>query len=198
MNTSHKKQEKKAKFKNLTHHFLIATPHMPDERFNRCVVYVCRHDEQGVLGLVINQPLPDVTVGKLFDDLDIDCKSQTITHELALAGGPVHPEIGFVLHTGQPTWVSSFAISENICITTSRDILQSIASGEGVRKFQMCLGHASWSRKQLAREIAQGDWLVCPADSKLLFDIPYDERWHKAGEKLGINLDYLTTEIGHA
>ncbi len=196
--TEHSSKKKTANFKNLTHHFLIATPQMPDERFSRSLVYVCRHDKQGVLGLVINQPLLDVTVGKLFDDLDIECKSETVTHELALAGGPVHPEIGFVLHTGQPTWAASFAISENVCITTSRDVLQSIATGSSVSRFQMFLGHASWRRKQLANEIEQGDWLVCPADLQMLFDVPYDERWHKAGEKLGVNLDYLSAETGHA
>ncbi|MBS9779053.1 MAG: YqgE/AlgH family protein [Moraxellaceae bacterium] len=183
---------------NLTHHFLIASPQMTDERFNRSLIYIFRHDKQGALGLVINHPLPDVSLKKLFEDLDIECKQQAIAHELALAGGPVHPEIGFILHTGQPTWASSFAISENVCITTSRDIIQSIATDGGVSKFQMCLGHSRWLKKQLLDEINRGDWFVCPADLHLLFDVPYDERWHLAGEKIGINLDYLSAEMGHA
>lgn len=183
---------------NLTHHFLIAAPQMPDPRFARTLVYVCRHDEQGVLGLVVNQPILDARVGKLLENLEIEVSVPEVMHDLALAGGPVHPEIGFVLHTGQPIWASSFAISENICITTSRDILEHIANGQGVEHYQLCLGHASWGRQQLQQELDNGDWLLCPADLTLLFNTPFDQRWHKAGEKLGVHLDFLSTEIGHA
>lgn len=212
--------------KNLTHHFLIATPQMPDSRFNRALVYICRQDKQGVLGLVVNQPFKDTTVGHLFDDLDIDYDTKhdsskdsnddvnnntnnnhikqseqfaiNLNQEAALSGGPVFPEVGFVLHTGQPTWASSFGISENVCVTTSKDILHSIASGSGVGHFHMFLGHASWGNDQLTQEIEQGDWLVCPADLSILFDIPFSKRWHSAGLKLGVNLDLLTSDIGHA
>lgn len=187
---------------NLTHHFLIATPKMPDKRFARALVYICRHDAQGALGLIVNAPLLDTSIARLFDDLEIDSSSNdSILHELALSGGPVHPEVGFVLHTGQPTWASSFAISENICITTSRDILENIAmgtTGSSVGHFHLCLGHASWGKQQLITEIESGDWLVCPADLQLLFNTPFDERWHIAGEKIGVNLDYLDAHIGHA
>lgn len=184
--------------KNLTHHLLIATPQMPDERFDRAVVYICRHDSQGALGLVINKPFKDTSVGRLLEDLEMTCKDKRLMHEMALSGGPIAPEIGFILHTGQPSWASSFAISENVCVTTSRDILESIALGTGVGHFQVCLGHASWGAKQLATEIEKGDWLVCPADLDILFNTPYDECWHKAGQKLGIDLDFLGAEVGHA
>ncbi|WP_230658740.1 YqgE/AlgH family protein [Psychrobacter sp. I-STPA10] len=183
---------------NLTHHFLIATPKMPDPRFNRTLVYVCRHDPHGVLGLVVNKPILDANVGKLLEDLDIEVKDSCVMGDTALEGGPMYPEIGFVLHTGQPQWASSFAISENSCITTSRDILQHIAQGQGVGHYHLCLGHASWRKNQLEAEIAQGDWLVCPADLSLLFEIPFDERWHQAGEKIGVHLDFLSDDIGHA
>ncbi|WP_227430235.1 YqgE/AlgH family protein [Psychrobacter sp. I-STPA6b] len=186
------------KLNNLTHQLLVATPQMPDERFNRALIYVCRHDPQGVLGLVINKPILDANVGKLLEDLDIDVTDHQVRHDTALEGGPMYPEIGFVLHTGQPHWASSFAISENICITTSRDILQHIAQGQGVGHYYLCLGHASWSAGQLEAEIAQGDWLLCPADLSLLFETPFDERWHQAGEKIGVHLDFLSDDIGHA
>lgn len=192
--------------KNLTHHFLIATPQMPDSKFERALVYICRQDKQGVLGLVVNQPLLNTTVGHLFDDLEIDYNSNNksdqkkvnLNQEPALSGGPVFPEVGFVLHTGQPTWASSFGISENVCVTTSKDILHSIASGVGVGHFHMFLGHASWGNKQLLAEIEQGDWLICPADLSILFNTPFNKRWHSAGQKMGINLDLLTADIGHA
>ena len=184
--------------KNLTHHLLIATPSMPDERFRHALIYVCRHDKYGVLGLRINEPLADMQVGKLLDNLGMDVTDESVMGDLALDGGPVRPEVGFVLHTGQPQWASSFAISENSCLTTSRDILEHIASGQGVGHYHLCLGHASWGKGQLEREIEQGDWLACPADMALLFDVPFEERWHHAGSKLGINLDLLSLDIGHA
>lgn len=183
---------------NLTHHFLIAAPQMPDPRFERALIYICRHDQQGALGLRINQPIEGARVGKLLEDLDIEVTAAEVMDDLALDGGPLYPEVGFVLHTGQPNWASSFAISENLCLTTSRDILQRIAAGEGVGHYHLCLGHASWGKTQLERELETGDWLVCPADLSLIFETPFEERWHLAGDKLGINFDFLSSDIGHA
>ena len=183
---------------NLTHHFLIATPQMPDPRFEQALIYICRHDEYGALGLRVNQPIDDARVGKLLEDLDIEVTNPQVMDDLALEGGPMYPEIGFVLHTGQPVWASSFAISENICITTSRDILQRIAAGQGVGHYQLCLGHAAWGKSQLERELSSGDWLVCPADLTLLFETPFEERWHLAASRIGVNLDFLSSDIGHA
>lgn len=183
---------------NLTHHFLIASPSMPDERFAQTLIYICRHDRNGALGLVVNRPILDTKVGKLLENLDIEVSDDNIMHDLALDGGPVFPEVGFVLHTGQPNWASSFGISENVSITTSKDILRRIAAGEGIGHYHLCLGHASWFKDQLEKEINQGDWLVSPADLSLLFEIPFDERWHQAAEKIGVHLDFLSDDIGHA
>lgn len=183
---------------NLTHHFLIADPELSDPRFEQTLVYICRHDKQGALGLIVNRPLGHARVGKLLENLDIDITDPQVTECLALEGGPMYPEIGFVLHTGQPTWASSFAISENVCITTSQDILQQIAIGQGIGYYQLCLGHASWGKKQLEDEINNGDWLVCPADLTLLFDTPFAKRWRLAADKIGVNMNYLSSDIGHA
>lgn len=183
---------------NLSHHFLIATPRMPDLRFSQSVIYLCHHDDKGALGLVINNPIVDTTVGQLFDNLDIEVNAPKLMHSYPLLGGPVHEEVGFVLHTGQAVWASSFAIAENICLTTSLDILKSLANQGGPSHFELCLGHASWTKGQLQQEIGTGDWLLCPADSQLLFGTPYDERWHKAAQKLGVDLDFLSDDIGHA
>lgn len=183
---------------NLTHHFLIAAPQMPDPRFERSLIYVCRHDQHGVLGLRVNEPIMDARVGKLLEDLDIEVSDPQVMDDVALEGGPMYPEVGFVLHTGQPIWSSSFAISENVCITTSRDILQRIAAGQGVGHYQLCLGHAAWGKSQLERELSSGDWLVCPADLTLLFETPFEERWHLAASRIGVNLDFLSSDIGHA
>lgn len=183
---------------NLTHYLLIAAPELSDPRFERALIYICRHDQQGALGLRVNRPIAHSRVGKLLEDLDIEVTNSQVMDDVALDGGPMYPEIGFVLHTGQPQWASSFAISENVCITTSQDILQCIAAGQGIGHYQLCLGHASWSKKQLDRELENGDWLVCPADLTLLFDTPFEERWQVAAEKIGVNFDYLSSDIGHA
>ena len=183
---------------NLSHHFLIATPKMPDPRFSQSVIYLCHHDDKGTLGLVINAPIIDTTVGQLFDNLDIEINAPKLRHSYPLLGGPIYEEVGFVLHTGQAVWASSFSIAENICLTTSLDILKSLANQGGPTHFQLFLGHASWAKGQLKKEIDAGDWLICPADSQLIFDTPYDERWHKAGQRLGVDLDFFSDDIGHA
>lgn len=183
---------------NLTNHFLIATPNIDAGIFQQSLVYICRHDAQGVLGLVMNKPIYYSNVSKLFEELDINITTTSLHKKHPLDGGPMNPEVGFVLHTGQPDWVSSFAITENVCITTSKDILHSIASGQGVEHFEMCLGHASWGKGQLETEISQGDWFVLPGDMALLFDAPYESRWQIASERLGIDFDRLSLDIGHA
>lgn len=183
---------------NLTHHFLIAAPELSDPRFEQALIYICRHDQHGALGLMVNRPIESARVGKLFEDLGIDVSDAQVMEDMPLEGGPMYPEIGFVLHTGQPQWASSFAISENVCITTSQDILQRIAAGQGIGHYHLCLGHASWGKKQLDGELESGDWLVCPADLTLLFDTPFDERWQAAAEKIGVDFDYLSSDIGHA
>ena len=183
---------------NLTHHFLIAAPQMPDPRFAQSLIYICRHDDKGALGLMVNRPIPAARVGKLLEDLGIEVSMPEVMDDLALAGGPLYPEVGFVLHTGQPMWASSFAISENVCITTSQDILKRIAAGQGVGHYHLCLGHASWNKKQLEEELESGDWLVCPADLSLLFDTPFDERWQVAADKIGVDFERLSSDIGHA
>ena len=187
-----------AKKPNLTHHFLIASSSNDEGIFHQSLVYICRQDEQGALGLVVNKPIDHTNVAKLFEELQIDVTVTNLHRQLPLDGGPMNPEVGFVLHTGQPEWASSFAITENVCITTSKDILQSIASGQGVEHFELCLGHASWAKGQLETEINQGDWFVLPGDMQLLFETPYEERWHIASERLGIDFDRLSTDIGHA
>ena len=183
---------------NLTHHFLIAAPELSDPRFEQALIYICRHDKHGALGLMVNRPLEQARVGKLLEDLDIEVTDAQVMEDVALDGGPMYPEVGFVLHTGQPEWASSFAISENVCITTSQDILKRIAAGQGVGHYQLCLGHASWFRGQLEKEINQGDWLVSPGDLSLLFEIPFEERWRHAALKIGVDLDFLSDDIGHA
>lgn len=183
---------------NFTNHFLIATPNIDGGIFQHSLVYLCRHDKQGVLGLVLNKPIYHSNVAKLFEELDINITTPDLHKKHPLDGGPMNPEVGFVLHTGQPDWVSSFAITENVCITTSKDILHSIASGQGVEHFELCLGHASWGKGQLEQELENGDWFLLPATMSLLFEVDYAQRWQIASDSIGIDFDRLSTDIGHA
>lgn len=183
---------------SLAHHFLLASPRIDKGIFYQSLVYICRHDQHGTLGLIINKPIERTNIGSLFEELKIDILSPKLYKIPPLEGGPLNPEVGFVLHTGQPNWLSSFAITENVCLTTSKDVLHGIASGHGVSHFLLCLGFASWVKGQLEQEIENGDWFVMPADLSLLFEVDYLIRWQQAGEKLGINFDTLSTEIGHA
>ena len=181
-----------------TNHLLLASPNIDGGIFQQSLVYICRHDEQGALGLVVNKPIYHSNVTKLFEELDIDVTVPNLHRKLPLDGGPLNPEVGFVLHTGQPDWVSSFAITENVCITTSKDILHSIASGQGVEHFELCLGHASWGKGQLEEEINQGDWFVLPASMTLLFETSHEQRWQSAADSIGIDFDKLSLDIGRA
>ncbi len=179
----------------LTHHCLIAPPQMPDERFARTLVYIVRHDADGALGLTLNKP-SSVRLRDLLTDLDIDAAA--VRPHAVLVGGPLRPEVGFVLHTGAPVWQSSLPIGDNVCLTTSKDILQAIAHNEGVEHFQIVLGHAAWGPGQLESELREGAWLTCAADAALLFETPLAQRWSQAAARIGVDMDRLVDDIGHA
>lgn len=179
----------------LTHRCLIAPPNTEDDFFEHTVIYVARHDAKGAQGIIINRPTM-LEIKTILNDLNID--ADHVHPHAVLKGGPLRPEAGFVLHTGQPIWNSSVAIGENICLTTSKDILDAIAHNEGVERYQLALGYTSWTEKQLETEIANGDWLVCDSDMDLIFNLPYEKRWEAAYQKIGVDPVWLSSEIGHA
>ncbi len=181
---------------SLIHHFLIPSPAMNDERFYDALIYICRHTADGAWGFVVNRPLAGVSVGGLLTELDLPI-SQSMMQVAAMDGGPVRPEAGFVLHTGQPNFKSSYGISENICLTTSKDILESLAD-DNLSHYLLCMGYCSWTKGQLDNEIAAGDWLICPADLSTLFGTPFDERLTHCLDKIGIKPGKLVDTIGHA
>lgn len=169
---------------------------MPDERFVNSLIYVCRHTPDGAWGFIVNQPLRHVSVGGLLQELALP-SSQKMMNTPAMHGGFMRPEAGFVLHTGLPDFSSSFAIGENVCLTTSKDILKRLAS-DSLPHFLMCMGFCSWAKGQLDKEVSQGDWLLCPCDLQILFGAKFEDRLSLACQKLGINLDRYTDQIGHA
>jgi len=181
----------------LTNQFLIAMPGMDDPNFAQAVTLICEHNERGALGIVVNKPLP-MSLADVFEQLGLDCARSPLTEQSVLRGGPVQTDRGFVLHTPGRLWDSSLPFSERMHLTTSRDILDALALGSGPEHAVVALGYAGWEAGQLEDEMARNAWLTVPADERLIFETPIEERWHAAGRLLGVNLLHLSSDAGHA
>lgn len=186
-------------YTSLRDHFLIAMPNMNDPHFTHSVIYICEHSPDGAMGIIVNLPL-GIRLGDMLNNMNIHTRDEKVVHTPVLAGGPVQQERGFVLHRTQSTdkWESSLALTKNISITTSKDILLAIANQQGPKDIIIALGYASWESGQLEREIGQNTWLCGPADPQVLFDVPAENRWRTAGALLGIDMDCVSYEVGHA
>ncbi len=176
---------------------LIAMPNLDDSYFNKTVTYICEHNAEGAMGLIINLPI-NVTLNELLVQIDEAKAEAPELSQQVLTGGPVSQDRGFVLHSTQSGWNSSLALSANVMITTSKDILMALGTEEAPEKYMVTLGYAGWGPGQLEEEIKANSWLLTPADDNILFDTPIEQRWKKATEKLGINMAHLSNEIGHA
>ena len=182
---------------NLTHHFLIAMPTMVDTVFSKTLTYICEHNEQGALGLVINRPT-DLTLMNLFKQLGIP---QTVSEAEAipvLFGGPVQLDCGFVLHHPIGNWQSTLVVNKEVGLTTSLDILKAIANAEGPDQVLIAMGYAGWAAGQIEHELAQNAWLTVPATADVLFGLPSEERLPAAMQLLGIQDANISNEVGHA
>lgn len=189
--------KKPSAMSSLTNHLLIATPAMEDEFFKRSVIYICEHNKEGAIGLIINHPI-QYPLQFVFDQMEIEVKIPAINELPLLIGGPVHQERGFVIHrnTGEP-WRSSLAMPGELCITTSHDILKAIAEGGGPKEMLVVLGYSGWDSGQIEEELATNSWLSCPVDPSVLFNVPFNKRWEAAGSLLGIDMNRLSTVVGH-
>jgi putative transcriptional regulator len=181
----------------LDHQMLIAMPGLVDGNFARSVTLLCQHNEHGAIGITINRR-SDFSLGEILAQLHIECADESIRNLPVLEGGPVAPDRGFVLHTPQEGFESSMQVSADIMVTTSRDILAAIAAGKGPGKFLVALGYAGWGGGQLEGELRQNAWLSVEADSDLVFDMPLPNRFEGALDRLGIRVDRLHHEGGHA
>jgi putative transcriptional regulator len=181
---------------NLTSHFLIAMPGMADPNFSGSLTFICEHNERGALGLVVNRPI-DVTVGTLFRQVEIELEDEPLAAQPLFFGGPVQLDHGFVLHRPVGTWKSTLPVGE-IGLTTSRDILEAIAKGDGPRERLLALGYAGWSPGQLEDEIRRNGWLTVQADLDVIFSMPPEDRYGAALGALGVNVMNLSDEAGHA
>ncbi|MEA3278409.1 MAG: YqgE/AlgH family protein [Pseudomonadota bacterium] len=181
----------------LTNHFLIAMPGLQDPNFSRTVTYVCEHTEQGTMGIVINRPM-DIRLGEVLTQLDIASPDQQVLDTLVYQGGPVQPDRGFVLHSTETRFDSTLSITAEISVTTSRDVLEAIAEGKGPHRKLIALGYAGWSGGQLEEEMSANAWLSGPADVDILFGMPAEARWQAAAHLLGVDMNLLSGEAGHA
>lgn len=182
---------------NLRNQLLIAMPALDDPTFSHTVTLICEHTEEGCFGVTINRPM-DVTVGDLLKQLDIDSIEQVLLDSSAVTGGPVQPNQGFVIHDTARSWQGTLNVTENLSVTSSRDILDDIALGKGPDNFLLALGCASWSPGQVEDELRKNVWLTCPANHQILFEAPYDKRWTQAAEILGVDVNLISDTVGHA
>jgi putative transcriptional regulator len=182
---------------NLTHHFLIAMPAMADPHFAHSLTYVCEHSKDGALGIVVNKPI-DMTLSALFEQIEIPLASDRVGERPVHFGGPVQVDRGFVLHRPLGNWQSTLAISDELGLTTSKDVLEAVGRGEGPQDMLVSLGYAGWSAGQLEQELAQNAWLTVEADPDLLFGVPAEDRLPAAMKLLGIDFSRLSDDVGHA
>lgn len=181
----------------LSRQFLIAMPGMGDPNFVNGVTLMCKHNEDGAIGITINRP-STFTLLEVLRQLNIDCDDEDLGKTTVFEGGPVHPERGFVLHTPAQEYESSIAINDEIIVTTSRDVLADIVAGSGPEKFIVALGYAGWDAGQLEHEIRENAWLNVDVESSIVFDMPVKDRWEQAVGRLGIDFRNLHTDAGYA
>lgn len=181
---------------NLSHHFLIATPSLQDSLFADSVVYLCEHGDNGAMGIIINKPSP-IGMEVVFASSGNRIPERFI-NQFVMMGGPVQVDRGFVVHTPIGEWQSTLTVTDDTAITTSRDVIDSLAKDERIDKAILSIGYSSWTGGQLEREIGENAWLVVPADKQILFDTPIEQKREAALSKLGINRANLMRGVGHA
>jgi putative transcriptional regulator len=181
----------------LTDHFLIAMPAMEDPYFAKSVVYIAEHNDQGALGVIVNHPI-DMTLSALFRRIELPLVSGGMDDSPVFFGGPVQTDRGFVLHRPLGKWQSTLAVNSEIGLTTSRDVLESAGQAGYPSDIVVTLGYSGWGGGQLEHEISQNAWLTVRADPRILFDLPYEERFSSALELLGVDLANLAGQAGHA
>ena len=176
---------------------LIALPALADPNFARSVTLICQHNPDGAMGVVVNR-VSEYTLGDVLAQMDLGCDDPLVRGQPVLAGGPVHPERGFVIHDGDARWDSSMQVQPGLHVTTSRDVLDAIARGEGPQRVLVALGCAGWGAGQLEHELAENTWLNAPADTELLFAMPLEARWQAAAGLIGVDMLQMAGYMGRA
>lgn len=181
----------------LQHHLLIAMPGMADRNFSQTVTYLCEHNADGALGIIINRP-SDLRLSQLMAQMELPPPERPEFDSQVYYGGPVSAERGFVLHEEPGPWEASLFVAQTMHVTTSRDILTAIAKGQGPSRYLLALGYAGWGAGQLEQEMRDNAWLAVRANSEILFDLPASGRLAAAIGLLGVDWRQLGSEAGHA
>jgi len=182
--------------RSLQDHFLIAMPAMADPNFTQTVTYICKHDDEGAFGVVINRP-SDLSLGEMLGQLAIELKNRTLSERPVMHGGPVEPERGFVLHRSEQPFEGTLTVGD-IKLTSSPDVLAALGRGAGPEPVLVALGYAGWGRGQLEVELSSNTWLTVPANPAIIFDTPYEQRWSAALGLPGVDIQRITEYAGHA
>ncbi len=188
---------------NFANQLLLAMPGMLDDNFAGSVIYLLEHTDKGAMGLVVNRPT-ELVLSTLFEKIELKLEIAPLLDQPVYYGGPVQVERGFVLHqtNSLDKYSSSLVIADGLTMTTSKDVLEAVASGNGPQKFMMTLGYSGWGAGQLEEEMALNGWMNVPLSSaemsNIIFDTPYTERYRRAIKNLGFDLSSLSGEAGHA
>jgi putative transcriptional regulator len=172
----------------LANHLLVAMPALSDSHFSQSVTLLCEHSERGALGIVLNKPM-GMKLGDVLSQMKLATSDISLDTQPVLRGGPLHGDRGFVLHRPGGTWDSTHRVSDNVQVTTSRDVLAAMACGQG---------YAQWDAGQLERELNENAWLTVPMNERIVFELPFDQRWAAAWQVLGIDSSRVSLVAGHA
>ncbi|MGH8508789.1 MAG: YqgE/AlgH family protein [Gammaproteobacteria bacterium] len=181
----------------LTNQLLIAMPGLADPNFHKTVTYVCAHSDEGAMGIIINRPT-NINLSDVLTQMELVPTDPKIGDLPVFQGGPVHRERGFIIYQPLSHWESMIKVSDECGVATSRDILEAICQGNGPQQALVALGYAGWAAGQLEREIAENAWLNGPANQEILFNIAPERRWESAAALIGVDMDRLSPDAGHA
>lgn len=186
---------------NLANHFLVAMPGMQDPFFHRSVIYICEHNEDGAMGIVVNAPI-DISIANMLQRIEVDPVHPQIHKQNldapVLNGGPVSEDRGFILHEPKDQYQSSIQMTEKLSVTTSKDILSVLGTEAEPKNYIVALGYSGWTAGQLENELAENSWLTVEADPSVIFETPVQDRWYKAVQMLGVDPAQLSSDTGHA
>jgi putative transcriptional regulator len=181
---------------SLKNQFLLAMPNQAGSYFGNTVTYVCEHNSEGAMGLMINRPT-DVALAELLSQLGMDARGVSLTVPV-MEGGPVSVERGFILHTDDKNFSTSLELDRGVMLSTAREVLEAIAAGDGPADYLVALGYAGWGEGQLEAELKENAWLTCPGDTEILFRTPFEQRVNGAAAALGIDFRLMSAQAGHA
>jgi putative transcriptional regulator len=181
---------------SLAGHFLISTTQMPDPRFQEQVIYLCAHNEEGAMGLVINNPNPEITLLDVLHGSNLSIPEGPLPP--VYMGGPVELDAGFILHSTEAPDRYCVEVKPGVYLSRDSRLLEDISLGQGPQFFLFMLGYAGWGAGQLEGELMDNSWLTVPADIEVLFHTPDDQKWRKAAQKFGVDISIFGDIIGYA